>query len=93
MASDVFTRVPTMITFLRLPDVLRHRGDKKSSTYQAIADGLFTPPIKIGPRASAWPDHEVEAIARARIAGKTEDEIRALVARLVAARSEGDNAR
>jgi prophage regulatory protein len=35
---------------------------------------------------AAWPDHEIDAINKAHIAGQTDDEIRALVARLVIAR-------
>ena len=37
-------------------------------------------------RATGTPDNEVEALNAARIAGKTDDEIRALVAKLEAAR-------
>jgi prophage regulatory protein len=33
-----------------------------------------------------WPSNEVEAINTARIAGKTDEEVRALVAKLEAAR-------
>jgi prophage regulatory protein len=42
--------------------------------------------VKIGARASGWPSSEVAAINAARIAGATNEEIRALVAKLVAAR-------
>ena len=52
--------------------------------------GLYTPPIKIGPRASAWPDDEVEILNAARIAGKSDQEIRELVCKLVAARAWAD---
>jgi len=38
--------------------------------------------IKIGERASAWPESEIAAINAARIAGKSNDEIRRLVADL-----------
>lgn len=54
----------------------------KSSFYTDVAAGLMVRPVKIGARAAALPAHEVEAINAARIAGKTPDEIRALVARL-----------
>jgi len=58
-------------------------GDRSNTTiYNAVRDGLFTKPVKIGPRASAWPDYEVKAIVRARIAGQSDDEIRELVNRL-----------
>jgi hypothetical protein len=37
-----------------------------------------------------WPTNEVEAIIAARIAGRTTDELRTLVAELVEARSQAD---
>jgi len=58
-------------------------GDRSNtSIYNAIRAGLFTKPVAIGQRAKAWPDYEVKAIVRARIAGQTDDEIRELVKRL-----------
>jgi prophage regulatory protein len=42
--------------------------------------------VQIGPRAVGWPSCEVAAINAARIAGKSDVEIRALVAKLEAAR-------
>lgn len=73
---------------LRLPAVLNRTGESRSSHYKRINDGTFTPPIKIGLRSSAWPDCEVSAINSARVAGKSDSEIRALVAELVAQRKE-----
>ena len=46
----------------------------------------MTPPISLGLRSVGWPQYELDALASARIAGKSEDEIRALVLDLVAAR-------
>ena len=64
-------------------------GDRSNtSIYNAIRAGLFTKPVAIGQRAKAWPDYEVRAIVRARIAGQTEDEIRELVKRLHTKRVE-----
>jgi len=76
-------------TILRLPAVLRERGRSRSAHYGDIQSGLFTRPVPIGLRAVGWPLSEVEAINAARIAGKTDDEIRKLVARLEAARKSG----
>jgi prophage regulatory protein len=53
---------------------------------QALKDGLFTPPVPLGSRSVGWPAYEVEAINTARIAGKSDAEIRALVAELEAKR-------
>ena len=65
---------------LRLPSVkaeMGHRSD--ASIYNAIRDGLFPVGVQIGQRARGWPDYEVTAINTARVAGKSEDEIRDLV--------------
>jgi prophage regulatory protein len=75
-------------TILRLPAVLRERGRSRSAHYLDIQQGLFTKPVAIGVRAVGWPRHEVSALNAARIAGKTEDEIRALVRSLEAARKD-----
>ena len=74
------------VSFLRLPAVMAHRGRGRASTYNDVAAGLLTEPVKLGPSASGWPDFEISAINRARIAGKTDDEIRALVSELHAMR-------
>lgn len=78
----------TTIQILRLPTVVERGGTAKSTLYREIKNGLFPPPVRIGERASGWPASEVDAILSARISGKSSDEIRALVQRLVAARSE-----
>jgi prophage regulatory protein len=59
-----------------------------ASVYNLIRDGLWTKSVAIGQRSVGWPDEEVRALCAARIAGKTESEIRELVSRLHAKRSE-----
>ena len=59
-----------------------------ASQYNDIRKGLFTTGVAIGQRAKGWPDYEVKAIAAARIAGKSDDEIRELVKLLHAKRTE-----
>lgn len=76
------------IQLLRAPRVLTARGVGRSTHYKDVADGLFTRPVAIGPRAKAWPDFEVDALVRARIAGKSDDEIRRLVKSLEAKRMQ-----
>jgi prophage regulatory protein len=74
---------------LRLPEVKRvlgHRSD--ASIYNAIRDGLFTTGVSIGQRAKGWPDYEAQAIAAARVAGKSDGQIRELVKSLHAKRAE-----
>ena len=73
-------------TILRLPAILRERGRSRSAHYLDIQQGLFTKPVNIGLRAVGWPASELAALNAARIAGKPDDEIRALVVQLEAAR-------
>lgn len=77
-------------TILRLPTVLRERGRSRSAHYSDIQQGLFTRPVLIGLRAVGWPSSEVTAINAARISGKTDEEIRALVLKLEAARKSAE---
>lgn len=77
------------MSILRMPAVKLETGHRShASIYNAIKDGLFTTSVSIGKRAVGWPDYEVKAINAARIAGKSEDEIRELVSRLLAKRDE-----
>lgn len=74
-------------SFCRLPSVLEARGNRsRSSHYDDIQKGLYTHGIPVGPRAVCWPLHEVQALNAARIAGKSDDEIRQLVVTLEAMR-------
>ena len=73
-------------TILRIPAVKSYSGLSRSTIYLRIAQGLWTKPVSLGARAVGWPSDEVEAINAARIAGKTDEEVRALVAKLEAAR-------
>lgn len=73
-------------TILRLPAVLKERGRSRSAHYLDIQNGLFTQPVAIGARAVGWPTTEVAALNAARIAGKSDNEIRDLVIQLEAAR-------
>ncbi len=73
----------------RMPTVKAETGHRShASIYNAIRAGLFTSPVPIGQRAVGWPSQEVQAINAARIAGKSEAEIRELVNRLHAKRAE-----
>jgi prophage regulatory protein len=78
----------------RNPIILRAKqaqaaiGLPKSSLYAQIGSGLFPRPVALSSRAVGWPAYEVASVIAARIAGKTDEEIRALVLRLEAARNE-----
>jgi prophage regulatory protein len=71
-----------MSALLRLPDVMRKTGHARSTVYLLVERGLLPRAVKISERASAWPEAEIEAINVARIAGKSEQEIRQLVSDL-----------
>ena len=54
----------------RLPQVKARTGLSRSEIYRKVALGDFPSPIKLGERASAWPEHEVTAWIEARIAAR-----------------------
>ena len=74
-------------TILRIPAAKAQSGYSRSTIYLRISQGLWTKQISLGPRCIGWPAHEVSALNAARISGKTDAEIRALVVRLEAART------
>lgn len=45
---------------IRLPEVCDKTGYQRSIIYQRIQEGTFPAPIKIGPRASAWVESEID---------------------------------
>ncbi len=73
-------------TILRLPNVIAECGYSRSTLYLRVQQRLWTRPIKIGARAVGWPASEVAALNAARIAGRADPEIRALVSELEEAR-------
>lgn len=78
---------PTATAILRRKAVEAETGYSRSTLYLRVAQGLFTKPVKLGARAVGWPAREVRAINDARIAGRSDAELRLLVATLEAARS------
>ena len=75
-----------MHTILRIPTVKSESGLSRSTIYLRIAQGLWTKPVSLGARAVGWPSDEVAAINAARIAGNSDEEVRALVTKLETAR-------
>ena len=77
------------IEILRLPASMSAFGYRShASVYGNVKDGLLTKPVSIGARSVGWPRGEVQAVLEARIAGCTDEQIRALVDRLHAQRQE-----
>lgn len=77
---------------LRFPAVKTSSGLPKSTLYLRISQGLWTKPISLGARTVGWPANEIAALNAARIAGKSDDEVRELVAQLEAARKSSAGA-
>ncbi len=78
------------MSILRMQSVKLETGHSShASIYTAIHAGLFTMPVQIGQRSVGWPSDEVQAINAARIAGKSDADIRALVDQLHSARCAG----
>ena len=75
---------------LRLKTTLDRTGDTKSPHYDKVSKGLFTRPIKIGgERAAGYPEHEVDALIAARVAGASTEQIKRLVEKLHEQRTAG----
>ena len=80
------------MSIIRLPSVKQETGHRSdASIYNAIREGLFTRGVAIGQRSRGWPIFEVHAINAARIAGKSDAEIRELVKTLHAKRTDPAN--
>lgn len=73
-------------TIYRISSVQSESGLSRSTIYLRISQGLWTKPISLGARAVGWPAQEVAALNAARIAGKSNEEIRQLVIKLETAR-------
>lgn len=52
---------------VRLKGLCEKTSMSRSSIYEAIATGEFPRPIKVGPRASAWLESEVDAWIEERV--------------------------
>lgn len=71
---------------------LRTLMEKTDSARSTLAEfqsrGLIPRPIRFG-RRNLWPEHEIDAVIAAKLAGASNDEIRALVDELHEARKAG----
>ena len=74
------------ISIARRKRVEEKCGYARSTIYLKVSQGLFPSPVKLGANSVGWPEHEIDAVLAARVAGKSDDEIKALVSELEAAR-------
>ncbi|PSW02558.1 helix-turn-helix transcriptional regulator [Photobacterium lipolyticum] len=72
----------------RMPKVIKRYGLSRSTFYTRIKDGLIPPPVSLGNRAVAWVEQENTTVLTAMIAGKSKEEIKALVRSLIKERSK-----
>ncbi|MDD4887585.1 MAG: AlpA family transcriptional regulator [Thiomonas sp.] len=61
------TPTPPADRLLRLPEVESLVGLRKSAIYARLKTGDFPPCVKLGPRAAAWSELEVQNWIAARI--------------------------
>jgi prophage regulatory protein len=80
--------INTLLKLERKPETLTQYAVGSSTFQNRINEGLIPPPIPIGDRAVAWLAHETQQVIAAMAAGKTKDEIKALVVSLIEQRKE-----
>jgi prophage regulatory protein len=78
----------TLDKILRIADVQNQTGAKRSTIYNRIAEGTITRAVSLGGRTVGWPQSEIARINGARIAGQSDEQIRALVCQLHQARAK-----
>ena len=74
------------ISLIRRKQLEQRMGIGRSTIYLRISQSLITSPVSLGANSVGWPLHEIDAIMAARVAGKSDDEIRLLVSELETAR-------
>jgi len=79
-----------MNSFLRFQKVMEVMAMSRSTVHLRVKQGLLTTPVRLGQRCTVWPEHEISAINAARLALKTNDEIRELVKQLQQQRPKRD---
>ena len=71
------------LKIIRRAAVLSRFNMSKTWLCDRIKDGLIPPPFSLGGRAVGWLEHEINAVLLAMAAGKGEDDLKALVQRLI----------
>ncbi|HCH5588344.1 TPA: AlpA family phage regulatory protein [Vibrio parahaemolyticus] len=75
------------LTLLPKTEVLARLSYSKSTLHSRIAMGLMTPPVNLGGRKVAWPEHEIQLIIAATIKAQSSNEIAQCVNQLIAERN------
>ena len=71
----------------RRQNVLDKVRFSRSTLYSRIQQGLFVPPVSLGRRSVGWLEHETDMVLRGLVSGKTDLEIKELVAEVIALRA------
>ena len=58
------------LRLLRLPEVMERVGLRHTAIYGRMARGQFPKPVRIGLRAVAWPESDIDRFVEARIAAR-----------------------
>lgn len=75
---------PEAPNYVRPKDACRQLGGMGLSTLYAHVDrGLFVKPVALSRRFVVFPQEEITAILNARLAGKTDEDVRKLVIELM----------
>lgn len=81
---NAYAPTPEAPSYVRPKDACRQLGGMGLSTLYAHIDrGMFPKPVALSRRFVVFPQEEVTAVINARLAGKTDDEVRQLVAELM----------
>ncbi|MEP1446266.1 MAG: AlpA family phage regulatory protein [Paraglaciecola sp.] len=70
----------------RKPEVLKRLGISKTTFHNRINQNLLPPPISLGDRAVGYLQHEIDTVLAAMVAGKSDSDLKMLVAELVTQR-------
>lgn len=74
---------------LRKSEMLEQKAHAGQTTLaERISNGVWPPPVALGPRTNVWLEHECDAVLAARVRGESDEQIKALVTGLVAQRKE-----
>ena len=65
---------------IRLSEIKNKFGYRSdASVFACIKDGILPPGVLISAKSRAWPDYEIDEIITARIAGKSDHDIKQIV--------------
>lgn len=78
---------PSTMSFIPFKEVCHVRQRSPSSIDNDVIAGTWPPPVKMGGKLKSWPKHEIDYLIAARMAGKSNEEIKELVVSLVEARA------